>query len=1078
MSEIQIQQMQELLKKSLIKIKQLENDLSQKYVDNIPTKEDIAIIGHAFAFPNGIDTLDKLWSLLYEKKDAVSKIPNTRFNVGEIFSTDVYANGKTNSPYGTFLDKDVSLFDADFFGIPPREAKSIDPIQRILLQLTYEAFENAGIATQKLKGKNIGVFVAVGLSDYAQARLRSGNLEDIDVYDATGIPFATICGRISYSFDFNGQSIAIDTACSSVLSAIHQAQHALQNREIDMAVIASANLLLTPEIFVALTKMGSVSPTGTTKAFAENADGYIRGEGAAILILKRNQDAIDNQDNIELIIKSSVIKHNGTSNGFTAPNPSVQVATIQEALQQANLTIDDIDYVESHGIGNKTTDAMEVQAIHQAFKNKKDKINVGSVKANIGHLEACTGMPMLFKIMTAMQHQTMPAQINIQELNQDVDWQNVNVNISREHQNWTKQNKIASINLSGYSGTNAHLILQNGIAKNISDAINAPYIFNLSAKTENALVDLAKKYITEKEIWSTHTLTEICYTLNNRNIFDYKLSINAENIEQIIQALEDFINKKSNPKLFFSSNNINNICFQFAGQGSQYFGMCKKYYQTFDVFKQEFDLCNNVYNKLSNNDLKNIIWEDATNAHQIHETQYTQIAIFTIEYALTKFLMHYGVQPNILIGHSIGEIVAMCVANVFSLEDAINIVYQRATLMQSIQDDAGTMAAVFCNAGTIEQINEDNIIEIAGYNTQNNTTITGTKENIATFMDRLKTQNIKAVPLQVSHAFHSKQMDSIVAKFQEKIQHIQFSKPTIPIISNIDGNVLETIDALYLAQQLRVPVQYMQGVQTIAQQFGNNIFVECCSNPVLSSLAKNILNNNDNIYVYTSKHQSDDVQNFYTILQTLYCQGININWDVLYQHKKINRVRLPNYAWQEKSYWYNPNRNTNQNSRINTQESNNIRHSTQSADDKIQAKNKQSVKRENLLVTMQIEAAKILGLEAGQMLDINKPYREQGFDSMMSGEFLAKMENLIGAGEIKMDVIHNHPTPKELHQYLIDTYFGGGEVDTSQAISMADLMFNSEMDSIDEQDWHTIKATDGKLLKWFKNFDKKLPKVK
>ncbi|QQR98561.1 MAG: hypothetical protein IPK18_03260 [Sphingobacteriales bacterium] len=267
-------------------------------------------------------------------------------------------------------------------------------------------------------------------------------------------------------------------------------------------------------------------------------------------------------------------------------------------------------------------------------------------------------------------------------------------------------------------------------------------------------------------------------------------------------------------------------------------------------------------------------------------------------------------------------------------------------------------------------------------------------------------------------------------------------------------------------------------MQTIAQQFGNNIFVECCSNPVLSSLAKNILNNNDNIYVYTSKHQSDDVQNFYTILQTLYCQGININWDVLYQHKKINRVRLPNYAWQEKSYWYNPNRNTNQNSRINTQESNNIRHSTQSADDKIQAKNKQSVKRENLLVTMQIEAAKILGLEAGQMLDINKPYREQGFDSMMSGEFLAKMENLIGAGEIKMDVIHNHPTPKELHQYLIDTYFGGGEVDTSQAISMADLMFNSEMDSIDEQDWHTIKATDGKLLKWFKNFDKKLPKVK
>lgn len=1094
MSELQIQQMQELLKKSLIKIKQLEKDLQEKQSISKP-KDDIALIGHAFLFPNGINSLEKFWKLLYEKKDAVSAIPSSRFKVEEIYSQDVYQAGKTNSPYGTFLDKDVSLFDADFFAISPREAKSIDPIQRLLLQLTYEAFENANIPTQSIKGKNVGVFVAVGLSDYAQARLRSGNLEDIDVYDATGIPFATICGRISYSFDFNGQSIAIDTACSSVLSAIHQAQHALQDREIDMAVIASANLLLTPEIFVALTKMGSVSPSGSTKAFAENADGYIRGEGAAVLILKRKEDAIAQHDNIEILIKSSAVKHNGTSNGFTAPNPAIQVATIQDALQQAGLSIDDIDYIESHGIGNKTTDAMEIEAIHQAFKNKKDKIFVGSVKANIGHLEACTGMPMLMKIMAAMQNQTIPAQPHIQELNKDVDWNNVNVQIPLTHQAWNKSKQYAAINLSGYSGTNTHLIIQNYSNIKISEITKAPFIFNFSAKTKQALLELAKKYIDDKSIFDKYTLTEIAYTLLFRNIFDYRLSVYAENKEQLIQALEDFVNNNapqfhamSDTISINNSTNLNvfaqqfmidrNICFQFAGQGSQYFGMCKKYYTTFDVFKHNFDECNAIYQKLSNKDLKQIIWEDVANAQQIHETQHTQIAIFSIEYATAKLLMHFGVLPNTMIGHSIGEIVALCISGAFSLEDAVGIVYHRATLMQSIQNAEGTMAAVFADASTIEQLNADNKIEIAGYNTSNNTTITGTKENILNFIEKLKQQHIKAVPLQVSHAFHSKQMDTILSAFVEKVQHIQFSKPTIPVFSNIDGKEIEQIDALYLAQQLRMPVHYMQGIQAMQTLFPNIIMIECCSNPVLSSLSKSILNNNDNIYLHTAKHQTDDVRNFYTVLQSVYVNGKSIHWHKMYDNASINKVKLPNYAWQEKSYWYNPNKHENNILSSNdtkikgkNTESKTINHKSKIATPTIQ------LKKEHLLVTMQIEAAKILGLEAGEMLDIQKPYREQGFDSMMSGEFLSKMEKLIGADEIKMEVIHNYPTPKELHQYWIDTYFGGGEVDISQAISMADLMFSSDIESVEEEDWHTIKQTDGLLMRWFKNFDKKMPKV-
>lgn len=1100
MSEVTIQQMQELLKKSLVKIKQLEQDLESKSHSSTEENKskDIAVVGYAFRFANGIDTLQKFWNLLYERKDAVKKVPSSRFDVNAIFSTDEYEKGKTNSPYGTFLEQDVSLFDADFFNIPPREAKSIDPIQRILLELTYEAFENAGIPSHQLRTKKVGVFVAVGLSDYAQARLRSGHLEDIDVYDATGIPFATICGRLSYSFDFTGQSVSVDTACSSVLVAIHQAKQALNNGEVDVAVIASANLLLTPEIFVALTRMGSVSPSGQVKAFAEDADGYVRGEGASVLILKRKEDAELQNDNIEIIIKSSAIRHNGTSNGFTAPNPHVQTETIKDALSQSGLSVDDIDYVESHGIGNRYTDAMEVQAIHQAFKNKKNPIYVGSVKSNIGHLEACTGMPMLYKIMASMQQKTIPAQINISELSKDVDWNATNVVVSTKHLDWHKDNeqkRYAAINLSGYSGTNTHVIFEEASEKQKSDDIQAPYIFNLSAKTPNALKELAQKYIEQPTVFDSYTLTEICYTLQQRNVFDSKLSILANTKNDIIQALQDYIEDKSNTNLFVTQDVDRNheLVFQFTGQGSQYYGMCRTYYKEFDIFKKIIDACDEELNQYLGTSIKSVIWQH-DDKNLIHQTQFTQPAIFVIEYALAKLLMSFGVQPTLLIGHSIGEIVALTIAESISLKDALKIVAMRGKLIQRIPENNGSMAAVFANAQTIEALNYNKSIEIAGFNTEDNTTITGNKEAVSSFIERLKEQSIKAVPLQVSHAFHSREMEEILVEFQTICNSINYKPTKIPVVSNIDGSILDnrTIDSFYLTQHLRVAVHYLQGIKNLESHYQPAFFIECGANPVLSTLGKHILSNPNKFWLYTTKPKTNDVQQFYSVLQTLYCNGISIDWNFLYDGKRINRVKLPNYAWQWKSYWFEPVFNANwvakqvrkedgDYSNQNKTQQNSTNESPKSEQRVVtqhrEVKSMSNVSRENLLVTMQIEAAKILGLEAGHLLDIQKPYREQGFDSMMSGEFLAKLEKLIGGGEIKMDVIHNYPTPKELHQYLIDTYFGGGEVDTSQAVSMADVMFNTSLDATEEKDWHSIKDEDGRFLRWFKNLDKKLPKV-
>lgn len=1083
MSEAPIKQMQELLQKSLIKIKTLEAELETvKNNKTISPNEDIAIIGYAFRFPNQINTLQKFWELLIQNKETITKIPASRFDVDEIYSEDAYAVGKTNTKYGSFLAEDVSHFDAAFFGIPPREAKSIDPIQRILLEIVYEAFENAGIPSNEMKGKNVGVYVAVGVSDYIQARLRSGQLEDIDVYDTTGIPFATICGRISYTYDFNGESISVDTACSSAMVALHKASSALQQQEIDMAIVASANLLLTPELFVGLTKLGSNSPSGKTKAFADDADGYVRAEGAAVLLLKRKSDALKNNDTISLLVKGSFVKHNGTSNGFTAPNPQVQSTTILKALENAKLNVDDIDYVESHGIGNKVTDAMEVQALQQTFRDKNSPLYVGSVKSNIGHMEACTGMPMLFKLMAAMQHQKIPAQINIVTLNKDVNWENSIVQISRENMEWKKEaNKPrrASINLSGYSGTNVHTVFEEAPAKPISESIDAPFVFNFSAKEIPALLALVQKY-NEDEYWKNYSPTEIAYTLSQRNLFEQRLSVQADSIEQLGQKLQTYANQE-NDELIFSTPELNNelsLCFQFTGQGAQYTSMCKGLYDKFDVYKNIVDYCDKELQKHIAVSIKDILWVDGSKANLIHQTQFTQPCLFVVEYAMAKLLLSFGIQPSVLIGHSIGEITALAVAEVLPLDNALNLVAVRGQLMQAISSQNGAMAAVFASGEVIAQYNQDKKVEIAGYNTPQNTTITGEKNDVDLFVKVLRENHIKAVPLQVSHAFHSKAMDEILDAYREYCSTLHFAQPQIPIASNIDGKIIteNEINADYLCRQLRQAVHYLQGIENIQRQYQNIAFIECGPNPVLNNLAKHIADGKQHYFLSAIKQKSDDVAQFYAVLQQLFVLGSSVNWQNLYEGKKINRVLLPNYAWQWKSYWYSPIRHKAMGDDAKSKEQkpdNNIKETSSS----FQKNGDKRIQKEMLFAVMQMEAAKILGLEAGQKLDRQKPYREQGFDSMMSGEFLMRMEKQVNA-ELSMEILHQYNTPELLHRYLIDTYYGGGIVETQDAITLSDIMFDTANADFTVEDWHKTNPEDGLLLRIFKKIDSKLPKVK
>lgn len=1074
----QLQQMQEILQKSLIKIKKLEVELATAKENTTAPNEPIAIIGTGVRLAGNITSTKKLWSLLEAQKSVITKIPKDRFDVDEIYNADVSVSGKTVSKYGAFLQNDVRAFDADFFGISPREAKSIDPLQRMILEVVYEALENAGIASDNLKGTNTGVYIALGNTDYIQARFRSGNLELVDVYDATGIPFGTACGRVSYLYDLKGTSYALDAACASSLLAVHLANEELNKKTIDTAIVASANLLLTPESFVALSKLGSLSPNDTCKAFANDADGYVRGEGCGVVVLKRQSDAEKDNDNIELLIKGSSVKHNGKSNGFTAPNPEIQIETIKEALKNANLTIDDIDYVEAHGIGNRFTDALEIQAIHEGYKGRSKPIYVGSVKANIGHLEAGTGMPMLFKVIEILKHKKIPAQINISALNEDVEWNKINAKVTTETIDWKNVDGKplrAAINLSGYSGTNVHMIFEEPKQKDKSEEINALYHFVLSAKDATALKNTAQKYLDEND-WQENSLTEICYTLQkHKNKFDYNLSIIAKTKQDIIDSLNDFVQDVKSGKYAVSNPELNRnkeIAFLFTGQGAQYFGMCKNYYATFEAFKNAIDECDEIIKSNLGHSIKDILWNDTIDKNLIHQTKYTQPALFVVEYALSKLWMSFGVQPSVLIGHSIGELVALTIANAIDLKDALQLVIARAALMNSLPTNEGSMASVFCNEENLKPLLQDSNIDLAAVNSIKNCTVSGKKEDIAAFVLKLQEHKIKAIALNVSHAFHSRLMEPILEKFIMFARQFSFKQPTIPVISNLTGKEItkEELNAEYFANHIRNAVQFSDGIEYL-QQKNIDVYLEVGPNPVLVSLAKQTNTNANALWLSSAKKDEDDVQYFHKTLQQIYCTGIAVNWHQFYQNKKINRVALPTYGWNLKVYWENPvfGKRSIVDRPQSIESKENLQPST--------IDHRPVATRETLLAYMQIEAAKVLGLEAGQKVDINKPYREQGFDSMMSGEFLSLMEKHIGS-ELKMEIIHLHNTPKDLHQYLIDTYYGGGEIDTTQAITMADIMFNQEIEHTHSGDWHEIKPEDGVLLKWFKKFDKKMPSIK
>ena len=898
-----------LLKQALRKASESIKDLISENA-LLKQKSPIAIIGMACRFPGGANSPQAFWDLLKEGTDAICEVPESRWSSQSHLSSDPKEPGKMYTAQGGFLQEAVDEFDAHFFGITPNEAKAMDPQHRLLLEVSWEAFENAFITQEKLKFSRTGVYIGISGDDYALNHRHSHNPNNIDAYSITGSTFSTAAGRISYLFGLQGPCMAIDTACSSSLVAIHQAVRSLQNKESDMAIAGGVNLILHPEMHIGFSKLQAISPDGRCKTFDASANGYVRGEGCAIVVLKRLEDAQKDGDCILGLIQGSAINQDGKTNGLAAPNGNAQQAVIREALDNAKLQSNQVDFIEAHGTGTILGDPIEVEALGDTYcKNRSTPLLLGSVKTNIGHLEPVAGMAGLIKILLALEHQQIPKNLHLQKPNPHIPWESLPIQLLNEITPWEKSNhqRTAGLSSFGFSGTNAHLIISEHKKESlVADDVVSPYcILNLSAQNNFALKQLVAQYINLIKKKNDH-LIDLCYSASlGRNHWDTRLSIICKTHEDLIQSLEAFLNDVDHPNIIYSEapSSQPKIAFLFTGQGSQYWSMGSQLYEAEPVFREAFDQCDAIIKKLRNISLRTLLFSSPS--EQIHQTQYAQPALFSLEYALCQLWQAWGVKPNFVMGHSVGEYAAACVAGVFSLEDGLRLITKRGELMQSLPSGGG-MAAIMCSHELLlPYLNElKDTVEIAAFNGPSQILISGHKVSVEQLCEKLASINIHTQLLNVSHAFHSFLMEEILPSFNTLASDIQYSNPTVTMMPNLYGE--ETTGACmsadYWTKHIRQPVKFSKGIESLEQK-GVNVFLEIGPDPILLGMGKHSFSKNAT-WIPSLKKTVPEQEQIYRALGHLYTQGINVDWKKVYGPRNPNWISIPNYPFQRKSYWH------------------------------------------------------------------------------------------------------------------------------------------------------------------------------
>ncbi|HEY0964061.1 MAG TPA: type I polyketide synthase [Pseudomonadales bacterium] len=918
--------------------------------------EPIAVIGFACRTPGDGDDPTAFWNILKEGRCTITEVPAYRWPVDRYYDANPDAPGKLRCRFGSFLGP-VEAFDCRLFGISPVEASYMDPQQRLLLELAYEALEDANLNLEALKGSSTGVFIGQSGFDFAAQHMTQESLCEITPYVGTGCAASPAAGRISYTFDFKGPSYVVDTACSSSLVALHNACQSLRQGEASLALVGAANLILAPGMSINFDKVGMLCEDGVVKTFDKDAHGVVRAEGGGMVVLKRLDAALRDGDRIDGLILGSAISQDGASSSLMAPSGASQSAVMQAALKAAKVDAASVDVIEAHGTATALGDPTELGALLEVYCRtpRAQALQVGSVKTNFGHMEASAGIIGFIKLLLALRHEYLPPHLNYSEGHPDIDWPNEALEVCAQGKAWTRgtRRRVAGLSGFGFSGTNAHVILaeaptmprtpalaaaEKGVAQLEPAAAN---LLLLSAASPRALQRNAQALADAMEADASLPLAEICHTLaTRRKHHANRLAVVATERADAITRLRHFA-ASGKAKGGASGSAVTrsgrlSVAMVFGGHGTQYHRMSAALYEAEAVFRDAFDRasgCANEHlgrargNRDSGSDEQGNNGQGSTDLRallhvaalqpasgkllaganvtgELARTLNAQLAIFCVEYALAQQWLAWGVEPKVLLGHSLGEYTAACIAGVFTLDDAVLLIAERARLMEA-HTAPGAMLTAFADEAIVQEIVATYPdAGIAAVNGPGIILVAGTTGSVAEIARRIDAAGGRTAAMPIDRAFHSPLVDAVLPHFRRVLERVQFVPPRIPLISNVTGAVagpeLMTVD--YWLQHSRAPVQFMRGMETLhAQKL--HAFIDLSPEPVMMGLDlcyQDIRKESGSqaIWVPSLRNGAADQARMLESLGKLYCLGLNAT-----RACAPTPVRLPTYRFDRQRCW-------------------------------------------------------------------------------------------------------------------------------------------------------------------------------
>lgn len=915
---------------------------------NPPTAEPVAIIGMSCRFA-GANSLAEYWRVISEGIEAVSEVPANRWDLDELYDPTGTQSGKMFTKWGGFVEG-IDQFDPQFFGIAPREAARMDPQQRMLLEVAWEAMENAGRPADQMAGSKTAVYVGIGAADYAKVPAQFDDYyHHIDAHVGTGNALSIAANRLSYIFDLHGPSAAVDTACSSASLAVHLAVESLRHGECNAALAGGVNAIITPETTIAFSKARMLSPEGKCRPFDAGANGYVRGEGCGLVLLKRLSDAQRDGDQVLAIIRATSVNQDGRTSGISAPNGESQKECIRAAHAQAGVTAADIGYIEAHGTGTPLGDPIEMQALTEIFPRTgpdQPSVHVTSVKANIGHTETVSGIAGIIKTVLLMQHEVIPPQLYLEQVNPHISLEGSRIALPTAAAPWpaTSGRRLAGISSFGFGGTNTHVLLEAPApqptatlearpaseaspSRNGDSATDDPaatprrkHVLKIAGRSMQTVEQQAAQFAEYLEQNPQADLARFSFTANTgRADFNHRAAVAFDSHQSLVKALSTIAAGKASPTI--KRGQVKGIArpkvaMLFTGQGSQYPQMGRELYETEPVFREAIDQCDEILRTGLDESLLSILFPQQEEQHPlVNETVFTQPALFAIEYAMAQLWRAWGVVPNILLGHSVGEYVAATVAGCMTLAEGLGLISQRARLMQQITKH-GKMAVVFAPESQVatKLAGLEASVAIAAVNGPENTVISGAADAVDKLVAEFESEAIGVQPLTVSHAFHSPLMDEILDDFENFAAGIDFQKPKIALVSNLTGQVMsEAPTPRYWRDHVRSAVRFVDGVERVAEAKAS-ILLEVGPAASLLGMAKRCLPELNAATVASLRKGQAADQTVAAALADLYVAGAPLVWRRIYARRFDQqghqaaafpqRLLLPNYPFNRERFWF------------------------------------------------------------------------------------------------------------------------------------------------------------------------------